>query len=102
MIAVLLTLLLFTQERIYTGYLSYGDMQAVADAKGWQGTQNFDILLGTPNCNDVSRWAWVITDEGVESGLIVDCSFEWDHSLGLVADTNRQDLVHRYAWIVMR
>ena len=77
-------------------------MQAVADSKGWEGTKDFGILLGVPNCNDVSRWVWVITDKGVESGIIVDCSTEWDHSLGLVADTNRADLTHEWAVIVMR
>lgn len=102
MIALLLGLLLFTQERIHSGYLSYAPLERVVEAKGWQGTEQFDILLATPNCNDVSRWVWVITSKGVESGLVADCSEEWDHTLGLVADCNRVDLVHEWAWIALR
>lgn len=102
MIAILLGLFLFTQERIHSGYLSYAPLERVVEAKKWQGTDAFDILLATPNCNDVSRWVWVITSKGVESGLVVDCSEEWNPDLGLVADCNRVDLVHEFAFVVMR
>lgn len=87
---------------IRSGYLSYAPLEQVVTSKHWAGTDAFGILLATPNCNDVSRWVWVITSDGVEAGLVVDCSFEWDSSLGLVADTNRADLTHRFAFIVMR
>lgn len=102
MIALLIGLLLFAHERIYSGYLSYGNLNRVVEAKGWQGTEGFDVLLATPDCGDVSRWAWVITEGEVYEALIVDCSEEWNDKLGLVADTNRDDLTHQWAWVVMR
>lgn len=81
-------------------------MERVVEAKGWQGTQAFDILLATPNCNDVSRWVWVISESGVQSGLIVDCESPQHAGMmtknRLVADCNRVDLVHEFAFVVMR
>lgn len=103
MIALLLSLIMAWQgEAIYTGYLSLGNPHVVAISKGWQGVDQFDVLLAMPDCGLVSRWVWVITDKGVESGLVTDCSLEWDYSLGLVADTDRADLVHEYVFIVLR
>lgn len=106
MIAAFLALALFANERITSGYLSYAPLARVVEAKGWQDTGRFDVLLATPDCGDVSRWAWVITDGKVLSGLIVDCAADCDRltmiERQLVADTNRDDLTHRYAWIVMR
>lgn len=81
-------------------------MERVVEAKGWQGTEDFDILLATPNCNDVSRWVWVITSKGVEAGLVVDCESPRHAGMmtgnKLVADCNRVDLVHEFAFVVMR
>jgi len=102
MIALLLGIMLWANERIYSGYLSYADLQHVVEAKKWQGTEDFDILLATPNCNDVSQWVWVISEDGVMDGLVVDCSEEWNPNLGLVADCNRWQDVHKYVFIVMR
>lgn len=102
MIAFLLGLMLWVNERIYSGYLSLGNPQAVAINKGWVGVDQFDVLLAMPDCGLVSKWVWVITDKGVESGLVTDCSENWDDSLGLVADTDRADLVHGFAWIIIR
>lgn len=102
MIAILLGLMLWANERIYSGHLSLGNPHTVAISKGWEGVDQFDVLLAMPNCNLVAKWVWVITDKGVESGLVVDCSEEWDYSRGLVADTNRTDLVHEFVWIVVR
>jgi len=102
LIVLLLALILFAQERIYSGHLSYAPLEQVVTAKKWRGTEVFDILLATPNCNDVSKWTWVIVDGNVLDGLIVDCSNEWDDTLGLVADCDRLDLVHKWAFIVVR
>jgi len=104
MITLFLTLaLLLPIETIYSGYLSYGNLQRVVERKGWQGTENFDILLATPNCSDMAKWAWVIVEDGqILQGLVVDCSSEWDDTLGLVADCNRWQDVHKFVFIVMR
>lgn len=106
MISLLIGLLLFTQERIYSGALSYAPLERVVSNRGWQGTEDFDILLATENCNDLSRWVWVIVDGQALSGVIVDCESPAHQgqlsARGLVADTNRHELVSEWAWVIVR
>lgn len=106
MISLLIILLLFTQERIYFGALSYAPLEQVVSNRGWQGTEAFDILLATENCNDLGRWVWVIVDGQVLRGVIVDCSRP-EHrqqmiDRDLVADTNKRELVSEWAWVIVR
>lgn len=98
MIALLIgLLLLFTPERIYTGAFAHTDqLEQVVSNRGWQGTQDFDLLLATENCTDLARWAWVIAGGKVYDALIVDCARP-EHrqqmiDRGIVADVNKPGL----------
>lgn len=99
-------LLLLPTERIYYGALSYAPLERVVERRQWQGTEKFDLLLATENCNDLARWVWVIVDGQVLDGLIVDCEAP-EHrgqmaERGLVADTNLRGLIHKRAWVIVR
>lgn len=108
LIALLIGLLLSLPcETIYgPAQLSYGNLQRVVERKGWQGTDHFDVLLAVPDCNLVARQGWLISETGIYSAVIVDCEAD-DHKgqmaeRGLLADTNRDDLTHQWAWVVVR
>lgn len=108
MIVILIGLLLLLQpERIYHGALSYAPLERVVINRQWDNTQFFDILLATENCNDLARWAWVITEDGeILEGVIVDCESPLHKgqltSRGLVADMNLKDKVGIRAWLIIR
>jgi hypothetical protein len=107
MISLLIGLLLWANERIYSGTLAYSSqVEQVAISRQWAGYQSFDVLLATENCNDLARWAWVIVDGRVYDGLIVDCSHPSDRQQmidnGLVADMNLRELNGEWAWVIIR
>lgn len=108
MISLLIGLLLWTNERIYSGTLSYSVMvNQVVINRQWDNTQYFDILLAVPDCGYLSQWAWVITEDGeILQGVIVDCSHPNDRQQmidnGLVADMNLERLNGDKAWVIIR
>lgn len=105
MIALFLTLFLWFPHQ--AGYLSYAPLERVVVNRHWENVDSrFDVLLATQDCDDLARWAWVLVDGQILNGLVVDCSRPEDRQEmvrnGLVADTNRKDLIHKFAFIVVR
>lgn len=104
----LLFLSIFELHVIYgPGAISYAPLEQVVTNRGWQGTEAFDVLLATPDCTHLARWAWLITEDGeILDALIVDCAHPDDKAemieRGLLADCNRQELVHKKAWLILR
>jgi hypothetical protein len=104
-IALFLTLFLWFPHQ--AGYLSYAPLEKVVINRGWQNVDSrFDVLLGTQDCDDLARWAWVLVDGQILNGLVVDCSRPEDRQemieRQLVADTNDKRLVHKWAMIILR
>lgn len=105
MIALIYALiLLLPVERIYPATFAPTDkLTEVVDNRGWQDTGQFDVLLGMPDCNLLARWAWVITQDGVKSGLVVDCSKD-EHRAQMVEDgvIDVSRGVSGKGWVVIR
>lgn len=80
-------LLLLPIERIYPAtFAPTPRLVEVVSNRGWQDVDSrFDVLLGMPDCNLLARWAWVITSEGVKTGLVVDCSKD-EHRQQMIQD----------------
>lgn len=90
---------------IHSGYLSYANLQAVVERKGWQNTEDF-VLLAPADCGLMAKQGWLITESGIFLAVICDCEALEDAGQmaerRLLADTNRLDLVHEYAFFVVR
>lgn len=100
-------LLLLLPQPTYTGALSYAPLEKVVVNRGWEGTEAFDILLATSNCDDLAKWADVEIKGGPTlQGLIVDCEAP-EHAgqlaaRGLAADGNLKEWVHWQVEITVR
>jgi len=69
--------------------------------------QDFPVLLAVQNCRYVGRTGVLIVEGEPMPALVVDCQDDADiaaaslKSLGLLADTNRAELVHKRARLVV-
>lgn len=88
------------------GAISYAPLEQVVERRGWQGTEAFDVLVAPDDCRLLARWAWLVTESGIYSALVVDCESP-EHAgqmteRGLLVDCNRRELVHERGWLVVR
>lgn len=116
MIALLLALVLTSQVVVIgPGHLSYageGTLERVAERRlknGWGVTQDwraYTALVAPADCGLIGRSGWLVTGGNAMPALVVDCEQD-AHSgqmaeRGLLADTNREEMAHRRAWLVLR
>lgn len=99
-------------EVIGPGAVSYagkGVLERVAERRirnGWGLTQvNNAILVAPADCDYLGSQGWLVTEDDVYNVTVVDCEADV-HSgqmrqRGLLVDTNRLDLVHKKAWLVI-
>lgn len=88
------------------GAISYAPLEKVVAYRGWEGTEEFDVLIAPANCNLLAKQGWLISESGVYSFVVVDCESP-NHAgqmtkRGLLIDCNRKDLVHQKGWLVFR
>lgn len=101
------TLNLFEPYQIHgPGAVSYAPLEQVVERRGWEGTEAFEVLVAPSDCSLLGRWAWLVTESGVYSALVVDCESP-EHAgqmadRGLLVDCNRSELVHEQGWLVVR
>jgi len=87
MIILLIGLLLWANERIYSAtFAPTPRLAEVVVNRHWDNTEYFDVLLGMPDCHLLARWVWVISSDGVKSGLVVDCAHDEDRAQ-MIADS---------------
>lgn len=109
MISLLIGLLILLPQPeliIGPGALSYADLDAVVQNKGWQGTEAFDVLVAPANCNLMARQGYLVTNRGIFDAVVVDCQAD-EHAgqmeaRGLLVDTNRRDLIGARGWFIVR
>lgn len=108
---ILLLLSLFDDYQIIgPGALSYAPLEQVAERRTTWGLpadyQQYDVLVAPSNCNLLNKTGWLIAESGIYSFMVVDCE-QAKHqgqmaAFGLLADTNRWDIVHEQAWLVFK
>lgn len=116
MIALLLGLLLLSSVAIIgPGHLSYagdGTLEAVAKRRlrnGWGVTEDwrgYAVLVAPADCALMGRAGWLIVGGSTERALVVDCE-NGSHAgtlerRRLLADVNREELVHRRGWLILK
>ena len=79
---------------------------AIPIANNWK---DYDVLLAVENCQYVGDDGLLYLDDGrVLTAIVVDCQSDIDReaaslsSLGLLADANRADIVHKFAVLVLQ
>lgn len=105
---------LFTRIELHgPGAISYAGknvLEAVANrriANGWGiYTAKLDkTLLATEDCSLMGRKVWLVVDGDFVGGSVVDCEADVHRGImkqrGLLVDTNRADLVHKIAWMII-
>lgn len=95
------------------GALSYTPvLEAVASrrlANHWGLTgdvADYDALVAPADCGLLDKSGWLITGGEIWTVKAVDCEASSHAGMmnerGLLADTNREELSHRRAWLVLR
>ena len=107
MIALLIGILFYTDFAIYgPGAVSYAPLEIVVENRGWEGTEEFEVLVAPADCRLLARQGWLVTESGVYSTVVCDCEAP-EHkgdlkSRGLLLDANRLDLLSENGWLILR
>lgn len=68
--------------------------------------REYDILVAPADCGLLGRSGWLITSEGIQSALVVDCAQEKHRQPmidnGLLVDANMENLTHLKGWLVLK
>jgi len=88
------------------GALSYAPLEIVVENRGWEGTEEFDMLVAPSDCNLLARQGWVITKEKIFNVVVVDCEAP-EHKgqleeRGLLLDQNLKEMTSKKAWLIIR
>lgn len=81
---------------ILSGVLSPADpgvLEKVAQTRSTYFDQvhsyrSYDVLVAVEDCRLLERTGWLITDRGIHTCIVVDCSQEAHSMNGIMADTN--------------
>lgn len=64
-----------------------------------------ETLIATQDCSMLGHVAWLIVDGNFVGATVVDCEADVHAGImrqrGLLVDTNRVDLVHKTAWMII-
>lgn len=109
----ILLLSLWLDFKVYgPGALSYAPLEEVAERRvlnNWNLSADYteyDLLVAPSNCDLLNKNGWLIVRDQILTVKVVDCE-QAKHqgqmdAWGLLADTNRKDLVHEQAWLIIR
>ena len=94
------------------GALSYAPLDEIAERRvknDWGLTDNYkayDVLVAPSDCRLLNRTGWLIVDGKILTIKVADCE-QAEHQgqmkeRGLLADTNKKELISKQGWLIIR